>query len=71
MYEYDEMSTGVVIQKVDATGSVTDEVFLQGDEAVTFLREMNRAGQKERSKRRNPNNIPICQHLTADYFTRG
>jgi hypothetical protein len=73
MYDYEEMDFGaVVIQKYrdnvwDAT-SVEAEVFLQGDEAVAFLWDMNRARQKEHSKRCNPNNIPICQNLMAEYF---
>jgi hypothetical protein len=71
MYEYEEMDFGmVVIQKRHATGFILrgDEVYLQGDEAVAFLRAINRARQKEQSKRCNPNNIPICQNLMAEYF---
>jgi hypothetical protein len=71
MYNYVEMNFGiVVIQKRHATGFILkgDEVYLQGDEAADFLRKMNRAEQKEQSKRRNPNNIPICQNLMAEYF---
>jgi hypothetical protein len=71
MYGYQEVNYGVVIQKyADTNGetAVEAEVFLQGDEATAFLREMNRAGQKERSKRCNPNNIPIRQNIMADYF---
>jgi hypothetical protein len=71
MYKYVELNMGmIVIQKCHATGFVLegDEVYLQGDEAVAFLRDMNRARQKERSKRCNPNNIPICQNIMAEYF---
>jgi hypothetical protein len=71
MYEYHELNMGmVVIQKRHATGFILegDEVYLQGDDAAAFLREINRAGQKEHSKRCNPNNIPICQNLMAEYF---
>jgi hypothetical protein len=74
MYEYHELSMGmIVIQKRHATGFIRegDEVYLQGDEASEFLRQMNRAKQKELSKRCNPNNIPIRQYIMADYFIRG
>jgi hypothetical protein len=74
MYEYHELSMGmVIIQKRHATGFIReeDEVCLQGDEAAEFLRRMNRAKQKELSKRCNPNNIPIRQRLMSDYFVRG
>jgi hypothetical protein len=74
MYNYEETSFGVaVMQKRHATGFVLegDEVFLQGDEATDFLRKMNRARQKEQSKRRNPDNMPICQNLMAEYCNRG
>jgi hypothetical protein len=74
MYEYIILDFGVVvIQKRHATGFIMegDEVYLVGDEATAFLREMNRAKQKERSKRRNPNNILIRQNLMAEYFSRG
>jgi hypothetical protein len=71
MYEYEEVDYGVVIQKYhdrQRDTEVAAEVFLQGDEATAFLRDMNRAGQKERSKRCNPNNIPIRQNIMAAYF---
>jgi hypothetical protein len=71
MYDYSEEQGGVVIQKYyDGVGDteVEAEVFLQGGDATTFLRDMNRARQKEHSKRCNPNNIPICQNLMAAYF---
>jgi hypothetical protein len=72
MYDYEEMDFGaVVIQKYrdnEWDAEPVAEVFLRGDDAVTFLRDMNRARQKEHSKRCNPNNIPICQNLMAEYF---
>jgi hypothetical protein len=72
MYDYEEQRFGcVVIQKYDDGAWDTEpqaEVFLQGDDATKFLRDMNRARQKEHSKRCNPNNIPICQNLMAEYF---
>jgi hypothetical protein len=74
MYEYHELGMGmVVIQKRHATGFIRegDEVYLQGDEVSEFLRQMNRAKQKELSKRRNPNNIPIRQCIMSEYFIRG
>jgi hypothetical protein len=73
MYEYHDLGIGIVIQKRHDTGSTLsgDEVYLVGDDAVTFLREIHRAEQKELSKRCNPNNIPISQNVMAQYFTRG
>jgi hypothetical protein len=72
MYEYDVLRYGdVVIQKRHDLGFIEDKVYLQGDDATEFLRQMNRAGQKELSKRCNPNNIPIRQHIMSDYFVRG
>jgi hypothetical protein len=71
MFAYEELKFGVAIQKyVDTVGetAVEAEVFLQGDDAAKFLRDMNRAEQKEHSKRCNPRNIPICQNIMADYF---
>jgi hypothetical protein len=74
MYKYEEVDYGVVIQKyknTSETEEVQDEVFLQGDEATTFLREMNRAKQKELSKKCNPSNIPIRQNIMAEYLVKG
>lgn len=73
MYEYHDLGIGVVIQKRHNTGFILteDEVYLVGDDAVMFLREIHRAEQKEPSNRCNPNNIPIRQNVMAEYFTRG
>jgi hypothetical protein len=71
MYIYEEMDFGcIIIQKfsgVKGESELLAEVFLQGDDAVTFLREMNRAEQKEKSKRRNPNNIPRQRNAIAGH----
>jgi hypothetical protein len=73
-YDYEELDYGVLIQKYHSVTGMEEpeepevEVFLHGDEAIDFLRRMNRAEQKERSKRCNPGNIPICQNLMAKYF---
>jgi hypothetical protein len=64
MYAYEEQSHGVIIELL-GTGR---EVFLRGDEATAFLREIHRAGQKEASKRANPNELKIRQHIMAAYF---
>jgi hypothetical protein len=70
MYEYDVLRYGSVVIRWRGEDSACEEVFLQGDDATEFLRQMNRAGQKELSKRRNPNNIPIRQNIMSDYFVR-
>jgi hypothetical protein len=71
MYEYHELRSGDVVIQWRGDAGEEDEVYLQGDDATGFLRQMNRAEQKELSKRCNPNNIPIRQHIMSDYFVRG
>jgi hypothetical protein len=68
MYEWDDEGGGVIIQAMDEAGRVVDEVFLQGDDATQFRREINRAGQKELSKRCNPHGYRLRQLAMHSYF---
>jgi hypothetical protein len=68
-YEWDDAkANSLVIEAIDEEGRVVDEVFQQWDDATRFRREINRAGQKEDSKRCNPHGHKIRDDVMSAYF---
>jgi hypothetical protein len=70
VYDYETNCECVVIKKYNykCCGCPVDEVFLCCPESAQFIRDIHRAGQKEASRRCNPNNLPLRQNLMAKYF---